>query len=144
MVYLLAYRRGFQGFRLIIVGIAVSAMLASLDTWLILKADLYIAMTAAVWGAGSLNNVGWAQVLTATVSLFVLWIALVPLARPLHAGGLGDDAARPSASGSTRPALHSSWWVSRSPRPPPRSAGPIASLRLPHRNWLAGSPRLPE
>jgi len=94
VVYLLAYRRGFQGFRLIIVGIAVSAMLASLDTWLILKADLYIAITAAVWGAGSLNNVGWGQVVAAGCALFILCIALIPLARPLHAAGLGDDTAR--------------------------------------------------
>ncbi|HEY5881470.1 MAG TPA: iron chelate uptake ABC transporter family permease subunit [Nakamurella sp.] len=94
VVYLLAYRRGFQGFRLIIVGIAMSAMLASLDTWLILSADLYIAMTAAVWASGSLNNVGWGQVLVSTGVLLALWTALVPLARPLHAAGLGDDTAR--------------------------------------------------
>ncbi len=94
VVYLLAYKRGFQGFRLIIVGIAVSAMLASLDTYLILSADLYFAITAAAWGAGSLNGVGWGQVLPSAGVLLVLWIALVPLSRPLHAAGLGDDAAR--------------------------------------------------
>lgn len=94
VVYLLAYKRGFQGFRLIIVGIAVSAMLASLDTWLILRADLYFAITAAAWGSGSLNNVGWTQVVAAGVALLVLAIVLVPLSRPLHAGGLGDDTAR--------------------------------------------------
>ncbi len=94
LVYLLAHKRGFQGFRLIIVGIAVSAMLASLDTWLILRADLYVAISAAAWGAGSLNNVGWGQVLASSCVMAALWIVLVPLSRPLHAAGLGDDTAR--------------------------------------------------
>lgn len=94
VVYLLAYRRGFQGFRLIIIGIAVSAMLASLDTWLILTADLYVAISATAWGAGSLNAVGWGQVVPSAAVLAVLWLVLAVLARPLHAAGLGDDAAR--------------------------------------------------
>ncbi|WP_420121016.1 FecCD family ABC transporter permease [Nakamurella sp.] len=94
LVYGLAYRRGLQGFRLIIVGIAVSAMLASLDTWLILSADLHLAISAAAWGAGSLNTVGWGQVVPSAFVLAVLWSALGLLARPLHATGLGDDAAR--------------------------------------------------
>jgi len=48
LVYLLAWRRGVQGFRLIIVGIAVSAVLGSFNTWLMLRADLEVAMSAAV------------------------------------------------------------------------------------------------
>ncbi|WP_455342358.1 FecCD family ABC transporter permease [Pseudoclavibacter helvolus] len=51
LVYLLAYKRGVQGFRLIIIGIALSAMLGSLNTWIIVKADVAFAMQAAVWGA---------------------------------------------------------------------------------------------
>ena len=46
VVYLLAYKRGVQGFRLIIVGIAISAMLGSVNTWMILKAKLDDAMAA--------------------------------------------------------------------------------------------------
>lgn len=53
LVYLLAFKRGVQGFRLIIVGIATSAVLAAVNTWLILKADLEDAMSAAVWGGGN-------------------------------------------------------------------------------------------
>ena len=39
-VYVVAWQRGVLGFRLIVVGIGVSAMLASLNTWLILRAEL--------------------------------------------------------------------------------------------------------
>ncbi len=77
-----AYRRGVQGFRLIIVGIGVAAMLVSLNTWLILKADLDQAMSAA-WGAGSLNGVSWDQVVMGgAASLYLLLAAM--LSRPMR------------------------------------------------------------
>lgn len=93
LVYMLAYRRGFQGFRLIIVGIAVSAMLASVNTWIILNADLYIALAAGAWGSGSLNAVGWEQAGPATIVIIVLGVLAALLARGMHALEVGDDAA---------------------------------------------------
>ncbi|MFJ7071644.1 FecCD family ABC transporter permease [Streptomyces sp. NPDC098781] len=92
-VYVLAYRRGVQGFRLIIVGIGVSAMLESLNTWLILKADLDQAMSAAAWGAGSLNGVSWNQVAIGGACITVLLLLAAMLSRPLRQMQLGDDAA---------------------------------------------------
>ncbi|WP_032376354.1 FecCD family ABC transporter permease [Rhodococcoides fascians] len=93
-VYLLAYKRGVQGFRLIIVGIGVSAMLASINTWLVVKADLDDAIAAAVWGAGSLNGLGWAQVVPALVVMAVIAPCLAVLSRRLPMLEMGDDAAR--------------------------------------------------
>ncbi|MEW2129405.1 iron chelate uptake ABC transporter family permease subunit [Streptomyces sp. NPDC005435] len=92
-VYLLAHRRGVQGFRLIVVGIGVSAMLGSLNTWLILKADLDQAMSAAAWGAGSLNGVSWNQVVIGGACITVLLLLAGMLSRPLRQMQLGDDAA---------------------------------------------------
>ncbi|MFI6874921.1 FecCD family ABC transporter permease [Streptomyces sp. NPDC050400] len=92
-VYALAYRRGVQGFRLIVVGIGVSAMLGSLNTWLILKADLDQAMSAAAWGAGSLNGVSWNQVVIGGVCIAVLLLLAGMLSRPMRQLQLGDDAA---------------------------------------------------
>lgn len=93
LVYLLAYRRGVQGFRLIIVGIAVSAMLGSLNTWLILKAELEQAMAAAAWGTGSLNGVSWDQVVIGGTCILVLLLLAGMLSRPMRQLELGDDAA---------------------------------------------------
>jgi iron complex transport system permease protein len=92
-VYVFAYRRGVQGFRLIIVGIAVSAMLASLNTWMILKAELEVAMAAAVWGAGSLNGVSWDQVAIGGALIAVLLMLAGMLSRPMRQMELGDDTA---------------------------------------------------
>ncbi|MEU9731876.1 iron chelate uptake ABC transporter family permease subunit [Streptomyces sp. NPDC048002] len=92
-VYLLAHRRGVQGFRLIVVGIAVSAMLGSLNTWLMLKADLDQAMSAAAWGAGSLNGVTWDQVAVGGACIAGLLLLAGLLGRPMRQMELGDDAA---------------------------------------------------
>lgn len=93
VVYLLAFKRGIQGFRLIIVGIGISAMLGSINTWMIIKADLHLAMMAAIWGSGSLNTAGWER----AIPLLIIAVALVPalmlLARPLQGLEMGDDAA---------------------------------------------------
>ncbi|GAC58631.1 putative ABC transporter permease protein [Gordonia hirsuta DSM 44140 = NBRC 16056] len=93
VVYLLAFRQGVQGFRLIVVGIGVSAMLASVNTWLILTADLDTAMSAAAWGAGSLSLATMDTVAVVAVVLAVVLILLVPFAPGMKVLEMGDDAA---------------------------------------------------
>ncbi|WP_227497238.1 FecCD family ABC transporter permease [Planctomonas psychrotolerans] len=94
LVYVLAYTRGVQGFRLIVVGIAVSAMLHAVNGWLILRARLEEALAAATWGAGSFNEVGWRETVPVLVAVAVLVPLLVVFARPLALLEMGDDAAR--------------------------------------------------
>ncbi|MFK0040267.1 iron-enterobactin ABC transporter permease [Paenarthrobacter sp. NPDC090517] len=93
-VYLLAYRRGSQGFRLIIVGIGISAMLAAFNHWLILQAELEAALAAAVWGAGSLNGITWEQAAPAAVVVVLVGLATLAVARRMQLLEMGDDAAR--------------------------------------------------
>ncbi|MDI9930366.1 iron chelate uptake ABC transporter family permease subunit [Rhodococcus sp. IEGM 1354] len=94
VVYVLAYKRGVQGFRLIIVGIAVSAVLASVNTWLVVKADVSEAIAAAVWGAGTLNGLGWPQVVPVLVALAVITPVATTLSTRLPVLEMGDDAAK--------------------------------------------------
>ncbi|MFI5932983.1 FecCD family ABC transporter permease [Actinoplanes sp. NPDC051494] len=93
VVYLLAFKRGVQGFRLIIVGIAISAMLASANQWFIIKMDLQAAYAAALWGQGSLNGLGWAQVTPAVVIVGVLVLVLIGYGPRLALLEMGEDAA---------------------------------------------------
>lgn len=93
VVYLLAFRRGVHGFRLIIVGIAVSMILSALTTWLMLRARVDTAMSAAVWGTGSLNGATGADVAQVGISLAVLLPFVAIAARSLRALSLGEDAA---------------------------------------------------
>lgn len=93
LVYLLAYRRGIQGFRFIIVGIALGAMLNSVNTWFSVKADLDVSLHAAVWGAGTLNIVDWPPVIAAGIIAALLFCLMPYAARRLRQMELGDDQA---------------------------------------------------
>jgi iron complex transport system permease protein len=95
VMYLLAWRGGrVSGMRLVLIGVAVSAMLEAATSYLLIRADLYEAQAAHVWLVGSLAAVDWGQI---RLLLFAM-VALVPLAawsaRPLHLLEMGDDAAR--------------------------------------------------
>jgi iron complex transport system permease protein len=94
VVYLLAYRRGVQGFRLIIVGIAITALLTGVNTYLLLRASVEVAMSASIWGSGSISLVGWDQAVPAMGVLVVLAPLVILLSRPLRQLELGDDAAQ--------------------------------------------------
>lgn len=93
VVFVLAYRRGVQGFRLIIVGIGVSALSAALNTYLMLKASPEEQFTAGVWGSGSLNGVSVDQLVPVVVVLAVLVPSALTLSPALRVLELGDDAA---------------------------------------------------
>ncbi|WP_323368321.1 FecCD family ABC transporter permease [Leucobacter muris] len=93
MIYLLAFRRGLSGFRLIIVGIAVSAILSSVNTWFSVKAELGLAVQVAVWGAGSLAGVEWPVVVAALAVAVPLLLLMPTVGRRLRQLELGDDAA---------------------------------------------------
>ena len=58
VVYLLSYRNGLAGFRLIIVGIAVSAVLSSLCQWIILKIRLHTGDHGVGLAAGLAERAG--------------------------------------------------------------------------------------
>jgi iron complex transport system permease protein len=94
VVYALAYRKGVKGFRLIIVGIGVTAMLHSVNTWLLLRAEAEVAMAASIWGAGSLALSEWEQLAPAALAIVVVLVATTALVAPLRQLELGDDVAR--------------------------------------------------
>ncbi|MER7877552.1 iron ABC transporter permease [Streptomyces solisilvae] len=93
LVYFLAWRRGLDGFRLILIGISVSAVMEAITTWLLASADIRDVARAQAWLIGSLDDRSWEEVRLA------LWCSLVLLAvvtcvafqfKPMH---LGDDVA---------------------------------------------------
>jgi iron complex transport system permease protein len=94
LVYALSYRGGVQGYRLILVGIGVSSVLASFISYLLLKANILDAQEAYVWLTGSLNGRGWTEVQIGVVGLVILGPVLVALGPGLRMAEMGDDAAR--------------------------------------------------
>lgn len=94
VVYLLAYRRGVTGYRLVLVGIGVTSVLGSAVSYLLTRARIFDAQRATVWLTGSLNGRSWDHVRPVTIALIVVLPLTLVLARQLRVLDLGDDAAR--------------------------------------------------
>ena len=94
LVYALAARGGVQGYRLVLIGIGVSAMLIAVTDYLLTRSTLEQAQSAQIWLTGSLNGRGWEHVRPVAVALAVLLPATALLIRPLRMLELGDDSAR--------------------------------------------------
>ena len=62
LVYLCAWKRGVQGYRLILVGIGIGFAVAAVTDYLITRAQIYEVQRAAVWLTGSLNGRSWEHV----------------------------------------------------------------------------------
>ncbi|MET8564257.1 iron chelate uptake ABC transporter family permease subunit [Streptomyces flaveolus] len=90
-IYVLAWKRGVHGYRLVLVGIGVNAVMTAVNGYLLTKADLVDATRAVVWMTGSLGGRGWDQVWP----LLALCAVLVPLVlangRGLRMTEMGDD-----------------------------------------------------
>jgi iron complex transport system permease protein len=93
LVYFLAWRRGIDGLRLILIGISVSAVMEALTTWLLVTADIRDVAQAQAWLVGSLDDRSWDEVQVAVWGTLVLLVVVTTAAfqfKPMH---LGDDVA---------------------------------------------------
>ncbi len=92
-IYVLAWKRGVHGYRLVLVGIGMSAIVTAVNGYLMTRADIVDAARAVVWMTGSLDGRDWAQVWP----LLVLCAVLVPLVlvngRALRLMEMGDDVS---------------------------------------------------
>lgn len=93
LTYLLAYRGGVHGYRLVLVGIGISAMLLAVVRYLLTRASLDDSASAALWLVGSLNAVGYPQVIISGAAVVLLIPATLMLARRLNVAEMGDDTA---------------------------------------------------
>ncbi len=93
LMYVLAWRDGVTGYRLVLVGIGLAAILLSVTSYLMTRARVTSAQDALVWLTGSLNGSGLDELVPLAVALLVLVPATVIAARPLDLLGFGDDTA---------------------------------------------------
>ncbi|WP_027941354.1 FecCD family ABC transporter permease [Amycolatopsis taiwanensis] len=93
VIYQLARRGGVTGYRLVLVGIGVGAVLTSIVSYLMTWSDVTLAQQALVWITGNLNGRGWDHVLPLAIALGVLVPAALLLTRALTGLQLGDDTA---------------------------------------------------
>lgn len=91
--------------RLVVIGIAVNAMVTALNNWLVLRAELEVAMAAVGWNSGSLNGIDWDDLIL-PFSVIAVLLALASLrAQALHQSALGDAVAVATGVGLERQRL---------------------------------------
>ncbi len=93
LIYVLAYRDGVVGTRLILIGIGVAAMLDSIVSYTLLRSAIWDLQTAMRWLTGSLNNATWEQVQPLAIAMLVGIPLLLSQSRGLSLTQQGDDSA---------------------------------------------------
>ncbi|WP_245663329.1 FecCD family ABC transporter permease [Nocardia inohanensis] len=94
IVHLLAVRRGLAGFRLLLIGAGVQAVLSSVVSWLLIKASIVDAGRAVLWLTGSLNGASWDSARAVGWALLVLLPAVGALSFTFGALTFDDDTVR--------------------------------------------------
>ncbi|MBB5919140.1 iron complex transport system permease protein [Actinoalloteichus hoggarensis] len=92
-IYLLAWRHGVSGQRLVLVGIGVAATLSAVVSYVLTRSHVETAAQALVWLTGSLQARTWAHATPLLWCLAVLLPLVLVFSRPLRALQLGDDSA---------------------------------------------------
>ncbi len=92
-VYVLAWKRGLEASRLVLVGIGAGFSISAVNSYLITRADISDVQRATVWLTGSLNGRGWDEVRIIAVALAVLAPLAIVMQRSLDRLDLGDDTA---------------------------------------------------
>ena len=93
VVYLLSFRSGVAGTRLILIGIGIAAMLESMTSYFLSRAPQWELQEAMRWLMGSLNGARWESNLPVLLALAVFGPLLLGQSRNLAALRLGDDTA---------------------------------------------------
>ncbi|WP_144124278.1 FecCD family ABC transporter permease [Catellatospora sichuanensis] len=94
IMYLLAWRDGISGYRLILIGIGIAVFFEGLTGYMLIKAELFEARQAMHWLTGSVGQASDDELKLLGGALVVLLPLAVILSRKLRVLELGDDTAR--------------------------------------------------
>lgn len=93
-IYLLAWRDGLSPFRVVLIGIGVSAILTATISYLFTRARIFEVQEAMAWLIGSLNGASYQKLWPLAAALALLGPACLAATRALSVLPLGDDAAK--------------------------------------------------
>lgn len=93
VIWLLAFRRNVDSFRLVLFGVIINALLQAYVNYLLIRAELRDAQTATFWLTGSLNATNWHTATPVFVLLGVFIPVLAWISYQFKAMELGPDTA---------------------------------------------------
>lgn len=105
-IYFLGMRGGTGGYRLIVVGIGVSAMLLAFNGYLIATATQQNAAAGAAFGVGNLRDMTMTDVIPVAVAMAVLVPLLIVVAPRMRMFELGADSAQSKGVNTGRTQLY--------------------------------------
>lgn len=91
--WLSASRRSGGGYRLVLVGIGVGALMKAVNNLLLTRANLDQALEAEIWLQGSLNGRRWDQAVPVLIALVIVLPLVAGMSRRLDVLEMGDDTA---------------------------------------------------
>ncbi|MFE7133177.1 FecCD family ABC transporter permease [Streptomyces sp. NPDC057638] len=94
VVYLLAWKRGTTGYRIVLVGIGVAWICTSVTDYLMARGERFQAGSALGWLVGNLNGRTWEHIGPLAAAMAVCLPAALLLGRLTRTLQLGDDVAR--------------------------------------------------
>jgi len=94
LLYGLSWRRGIDGYRMVLVGIGISAVGYNIVYWLLTVGDVDDAARATTWIVGNLADVGWESVGPTLLALALLVPVTLICSRTVGGLQFGDDTAR--------------------------------------------------
>ena len=93
VTYLVSLRGGFTGLRFILVGIAISSMLISVNRWLLVRVDDDEGLGALKAITGTLGAARWPVVAPTSLAIALALALMLPVARHLRVVALGEQMA---------------------------------------------------
>lgn len=109
VIWFLAWKKGIQTFRLVLIGMGISMLLGAYMQVLLLKADSASLEAILRWSSGSLLHATWNTVKLVGISFCVLLLLVGWLAVKLRAASLGRDSA--SALGEKWNHIQAALWL---------------------------------
>ncbi|MFF3754668.1 FecCD family ABC transporter permease [Streptomyces sp. NPDC002018] len=94
LVYMLAWKRGTTGYRIVLVGIGISWICTSVTDYLMAHGGQFEAQASLGWLVGNLNGRDWNAVGPLAIALAVLVPVALLLGRWMRTLQLGDDVAK--------------------------------------------------
>lgn len=94
LVYVLAWKRGTTGYRIVLVGIGIAWICTSITDYLLARGQRFQAQAALGWLVGNLNGRTWEQIGPLAITMAVLVPPAILLGRQIRVLQLGDDVAK--------------------------------------------------
>ena len=146
VTYLVSLRGGFTGLRFILVGIAISSMLISVNRWLLVRVDDDEGLGALKAITGTLGAARWPVVAPTSLAIALALALMLPVARHLRVVALGEQMATVLGSPTRRVVAVLILLGTVLVAVVTMAAGPIGFVALvaPHlARFLTGSPQPP-